>query len=601
LRRAAAALALALALAPGAGGEPAPGRPQVLEGLAYAGDRDPQRSLDLYLPASGAPAPLLAFVHSRFFDRADHADEVARLFARPLQRAGAAVAVIRHRLAPAHRHPEAADDVAAALAFLLRDAERRGIDRRRVVLAGHSSGATFATLLALDPRYLAAHGLAPGDLRGVAAISGIYDLDPPEGAVSAEERALYVAAFGDAAARRAASPLRHVRPDAPLMLALVAQRDVPGVYEGSFAFTQALRDVGHPAAETFVVPGRDHFSILDMSDARNPARGHLLALLGLSGGSGSIEDEMATRRYWRDPAYSTRGFWSAGVPVETHDADERFLAVLNLMFAKPGRPRPLRPERFQAVDLLAWLDARGPARVGRGRWLRLTNARGEQLVFDEDAIRPYRPVVVIGLDGERKLFSLTDVYHTRLRYTWTGDAPETWLLARPLGAFLYFMEPPPPELDPRGIGRFALLPGGFARSETDPWAPLRTLPPRERELLTSGLQCVSCHSFRGVGARAGHIRARDGQLVGGFALALEAYPPEVWRRYCFEQEAVAAEIGASPIPFDAPTARALYQLVESSRASARAADGGAGPGGGSLRAPPPGAEGPGGATARGSR
>lgn len=570
-----AALALGLAALAAAGGAGAEGRgPSLEERLPYTTPADPARTLDLYLPERGAaPVPLVAFVHSRYFDRADRADAIARDFARPLQRAGAAVAVIRHRLAPGTRHPGPAEDVAAALAFLHERAVRDGIDPARIFAAGHSSGAHLVSLLALDPRYLAAQHLHPSDLAGVAAISGLYDLDPePEpGGVTEEEIALYEQAFGGRRARRRASPLRLVRADAPRFLVMVAERDAPGVRPAGFAFTEALRAAGHPAAETFLVAGRDHFSVLDLGDERNSARRHLLTLIGLEHEWGTIDDLFGTRRTWRDPPFSTAGFWSSGAPVETHEADPAFLRVLNLLFAKPSRPAPLRPARYHAIDLFAWLAQRGPERVGRGEHLVVTNVRGERSVFELEALRPLRPVIVIGVDDERELFRLTDVYHTRRRQSWDDGPAETWVMARPLGAFLHFREPAPETIDPRAIGRFALDPDSFALVEDDPLAPLDALAPREREIVTTGFHCVSCHSLRGSGGRAAHIRAKDGALVGGYGLALESYPPEVWRRYCFEQAEVAAEIGASAVPLDPPTAQLLYALVERERAEASAA------------------------------
>ena len=71
-----------------------------------------------------------------------------------------------------------AEDVAAALRFLVEAAARYGYDPKRIFLAGHSSGAHLAALLALDPRYLEAVGLARSIIVGVVGISGPYDLEP---------------------------------------------------------------------------------------------------------------------------------------------------------------------------------------------------------------------------------------------------------------------------------------------------------------------------------------------------------------------------------------------------------------------------------------
>jgi acetyl esterase/lipase len=134
----------------------------MLRDVAYVEESGPEqsRTLDLYLPAeSERKPPLVAFVHSRFWSRADGARRLDARMARPLQAEGVAVAIIRHRLAPGSTHPAHAEDVSAAVSFLLRNAARYGYDPGRVFLAGHSSGAHLAALVALDPRYLERVGI----------------------------------------------------------------------------------------------------------------------------------------------------------------------------------------------------------------------------------------------------------------------------------------------------------------------------------------------------------------------------------------------------------------------------------------------------------
>jgi hypothetical protein len=46
---------------------------------------------------------------------------------------------------------------------------------------------------------------------------------------------------------------------------------------------------------------------------------------------------------------------------------------------------------------------------------------------------------------------------------------------------------------------------------------------------------------------------------------LESYPPQVWKKFIFDQDAVAKEIGASPNGVDEETQQALYELVNESR------------------------------------
>ena len=61
----------------------------------------------------------------------------------------------------------------------------------------------------------------------------------------------------------------------------------------------------------------------------------------------------------------------------------------------------------------------------------------------KNLLSDYR-IVVVGIDEERNLFRLSELYHTLRRTTWNQSEPERWLLARPLGAFLFFLKVPPP-------------------------------------------------------------------------------------------------------------------------------------------------------------
>jgi hypothetical protein len=112
---------------------------------------------------------------------------------------------------------------------------------------------------------------------------------------------------------------------------------------------------------------------------------------------------------------------------------------------------------------------------------------------------------------------------------------------------------------------FALTPESLRVTDEDPLAALRDLEPGFQEFLIRDKACVSCHRFRGAGARAGHLSASDAELVGGFALPLEEYPPDAWRRYVFEQEKVAKEIGATTVDLTPEWQRILYDSVVAER------------------------------------
>ncbi len=223
---------------------------QRLPDLAYG--RDPRQVLDLYLPDVSSPR-LLVFVHGGGWRGGDKSQYQA--LGELLSSFGYAVALPNHRLAPQHPFPAQAEDIAAAVACVLRYAPESGIQPRGLLLGGHSSGAHLAALLAVHPDL--GEPVADADLAGVICISGVYDLTAYAAAND------YLApVFGDNPAVWAdASPLRHVGPGAPPFFFAYAEHDVPGAAEQAQAMARELRRYGAFARVT-AVPGRDHVSIL---------------------------------------------------------------------------------------------------------------------------------------------------------------------------------------------------------------------------------------------------------------------------------------------------------------------------------------------------
>jgi hypothetical protein len=299
-----------------------------------------------------------------------------------------------------------------------------------------------------------------------------------------------------------------------------------------------------------------------MNSKSNPARRHLMGFIGVGEGARAFRDTLAARSYWRNPGTSTEPFWAYTEKIEHHPEEPRLTAAVRAFFESGGgRGVPIAVPRYDAIDLFALLDAMGSERVGSGRWLVLTNLRHERAVLDLEALRPYEPRVVIGLDGERNLFRVVDLYQTQRRYSWRERQPDPWILTRSAGAFLYFALPPPAGVVSNASGLFGLTLESFQLTDSDPLAALSDLEEADRNFLVREKACVSCHQFRGVGARAGHNRASDGELVGGFALPLEEYPPEVWRHYCFEQAEVAAELGVREVDLSPEWQQRLFELV----------------------------------------
>jgi len=257
--------------------------PRIIRDIPHSdsakGDR--RRSFDLYLPAdSGKKPPLLAFIHGGFWLLPDDDYRIGPALAENLVQDGVAVALIRYRLAPAYRHPIQAEDVAAALAQLVKDAAKYGFDARRIYLAGHSAGGHLASLVGLDSRYLARHGVAKNSIAGIVSISGLYDLNPTW-RVSKNQSVAVENTFGkDAALLRQASPFHHGRADAPPFLIISAFRDFPGFALDARRFADALRQTGAKDVQQLMIEGADHFSVVKFDEENNSLRRVVVGFLG---------------------------------------------------------------------------------------------------------------------------------------------------------------------------------------------------------------------------------------------------------------------------------------------------------------------------------
>lgn len=224
------------------------------ETIAYG--RDPLQNLDIWVPKrADAPAPLLVFVHGGGWQRGSKDNATGRYKAPHYTGLGYAFASINYRLVPGASVEQQAEDVASALKAVLDRADNLGIDRRRVVLMGHSAGAHLVALVGTDPRYLQGAGLSLADIRGVVPIDGAaYDVPSQIDQAGRYMRSVYDAAFGqDAARQQQLSPVHHAAaPNAPAFLLLHVQRK-DGV-EQNDRLAKALRDAGTTVQQSGV-PG----------------------------------------------------------------------------------------------------------------------------------------------------------------------------------------------------------------------------------------------------------------------------------------------------------------------------------------------------------
>jgi acetyl esterase/lipase len=229
--------------------------------------------LDLYLPADRPPAATMLWFHGGALTHGNKSESPTEEIARSVAREGLAVASADYRQSPKTSFPGYIEDAAAAFAWLHEHIADFGGRPEQLFAAGHSAGSYLATMIAMDPRYLARHDLAPRTIAGIIAVSGhmvTHITVRRERGVT--ERSTIV--VDDAA------PIHYARADTPPMLVLVADHDIPTRLEENRYFAAVMRAAGNTGVELHEIADRNHMGIAaGLANPADPAREAVLAFV----------------------------------------------------------------------------------------------------------------------------------------------------------------------------------------------------------------------------------------------------------------------------------------------------------------------------------
>lgn len=197
--------------------------------------------------------PVVVFFYGGAWQDGERRDY--RFVATSLARAGVVTAVADYRLYPEVRFPTFIEDGAAAVAQMRRMAGSCGGDPTKMFVVGHSAGAHTAAMLAIEPTYLAAVGMARTDLTGAVGLAGPYDFLP----IIGEDIKLVFASANDDLRRT--QPIARVDGrNAPLLL-LHGDTDTTCYPRNSIALAARARAAGGPAwVRTY--PGVGHVGLV---------------------------------------------------------------------------------------------------------------------------------------------------------------------------------------------------------------------------------------------------------------------------------------------------------------------------------------------------
>ncbi|MES2536818.1 MAG: alpha/beta hydrolase [Pseudomonadota bacterium] len=206
--------------------------------------------IDLFLPESANPAPLLIFAHGGYWQALGKEDWSC--IAAPYVARGIAVAVPGYTLCPETTVSGITEEIRDACAFLYLNAGDYRIDRENFTMSGHSAGGHLtAMMLATD--WPARDARLPARLfqRGVV-VSGLFDLEPLT--ITFLNKALKLTS----AQALACSPIfLPPQSDAP-MLVVVGGAETAEFLRQSKSMVEAWAGTAYREE-----PGFNHFSVID--------------------------------------------------------------------------------------------------------------------------------------------------------------------------------------------------------------------------------------------------------------------------------------------------------------------------------------------------
>jgi acetyl esterase/lipase len=175
-----------------------------------------------------------------------------------LVKRGYIVASLDYRLAPAHPWPAQLSDVKRAVRYLCANADRYGIDTRRIGLWGGSSGGHLVSLLGLT-------GIQADGAAQVKRVNAVVDFCGPSDLLAPgfpePLRRMMEAVFPPGPQRnqmlRDASPVEYVTPDAPPFLIIHGEYDNLVPLAQARLLYQRLKSAGVPV-ELVIISNAGH-------------------------------------------------------------------------------------------------------------------------------------------------------------------------------------------------------------------------------------------------------------------------------------------------------------------------------------------------------
>jgi acetyl esterase/lipase len=242
------------------------GKAQNADNEAYAGSEvkltfgeDSQQYALVFPPLETVPRrdSIVYFVHGGGWNMGNPA--LYRFIGRFFAGIGFPTILGGYRLAPGYHFPAQLEDVSMGLQVGMDYLMKNDAPVKRIILGGHSAGAQLVSLLAYDPKIMAAERPL---FSGLVSMSGPLDFSLCQ---SGQIRSLLDAYIGGLSNREDADPTAYASPDIPIsVLCLHGARDPLVDPENSRSFVNKINQGSIHRAELQILPNRYHSDMLNM-------------------------------------------------------------------------------------------------------------------------------------------------------------------------------------------------------------------------------------------------------------------------------------------------------------------------------------------------
>lgn len=245
---------------------PVPDWVSVEANIAY--DASPETRVDILKPKSATgKRPGVLFIHGGGWVGGKKENVVAN-FCLPYLQKGFVVANVEYRLAQRALAPAAITDVLKAAEWFQKNADKYGVDPKKIIVSGDSAGGHLALMVGMTPKN--ANLGPPAKVAAVVNFYGITDvMDVLEGPNMKQYAVTWIpdSMTDRRELARKVSPQNYVRKKLPPTLTIHGGEDPTVPYEHGVTLVKMMRDMGNDA-ELYSVPKGKHGDFL-----RDPAEG----------------------------------------------------------------------------------------------------------------------------------------------------------------------------------------------------------------------------------------------------------------------------------------------------------------------------------------